>query len=332
MFHFTRVQGPVRFASSGVRGLVLGLLLGCSQGALMTSPSESSITNYSVFSAERKFVETEFGSVAVVEKGSGPVAVFLHGFPLNGFHWRHQLVELSDIRRCVALDLMGLGHTVIQPDQELSFAAQAAMVLATLDAMGIVEFDLVGNDTGGGIAQIVAAKAPQRVRSLVLTNADTHDNYPPEFGVVHKAAAGGILAGEFVKYLADPALAKAGLASLVFEDPNYLTPELVEIYLGPLVATPERRANVHRYMTSQDNAESVAIQPDLAGLEAPTLVLWASADPFFGIEWAYWLRDTIPGVVQVTEFPGAKLFFTEERASEVTKLIRLHWTRELHGQ
>ena len=294
----------------------------------MSGSPEVPTINYEAFSAERQFVETEFGRVAMVERGAGPVAVFLHGFPLNGFHWRYQLSDLSDIRRCVVLDLMGLGHTEIRPGQDLSFDAQAEMVLATLDAMGVEEFDLVGNDTGGGIAQLIAARAPHRIRSLVLTNADTHDNYPPALGVVHEAATQGVLADEFVKYLADPAAAQAGLSGLVFEDPGYLTPELLEIYLGPLVKNAERRENIHRYMTSQDNAETVAIQPALARLDVPTLVLWGSADPFFGIEWAYWLRDTIPGVVQVTELPGAKLFFTEERASEVTKLIRHHWTRK----
>jgi len=57
----------------------------------------------------------------------------------------------------------------------------------------------------------------------------------------------------------------------------------------------------------------------------PTLVLWATGDPFFGVEWAYWLRDTIPGVTTIVEFPQARLFFSEERAEEVTAHIRKHW-------
>ena len=40
------------------------------------------------FHQARKFADTTFGRIAYVEKGSGPVALFVHGFPLNGFAWR----------------------------------------------------------------------------------------------------------------------------------------------------------------------------------------------------------------------------------------------------
>ena len=40
------------------------------------------------FHDARRFVRTKFGKIAYVERGSGDVALFLHGFPLNGFQWR----------------------------------------------------------------------------------------------------------------------------------------------------------------------------------------------------------------------------------------------------
>ena len=40
------------------------------------------------FHQARKFADTTFGRIAYVEQGSGPVALFVHGFPLNGFVWR----------------------------------------------------------------------------------------------------------------------------------------------------------------------------------------------------------------------------------------------------
>ena len=303
-------------------------LVGCTGNTrgTMTEQANREFSNYAEFAAARQFVDTQYGRVAVVENGTGPAAVFLHGFPLNGFHWRYQLTELADLRRCIAIDLMGLGHTEIRANQELSFSAQAQMVLATLDALGVKDFDLVGNDTGGGIAQIIATKVPARIRSLVLTNADIHDNWPPKaLGVVHAAATDGVLDDLFVGYLANPEQARNGLGSMVFEDPQYLTAELLEAYLGPITTTAERRDDINRFITSQNNAETVAIKSNLERLTAPTLILWGTGDPFFGVEWAYWLRDTIPGVRNVIEFPQAKLFFPEERAEEVTAHIRNHW-------
>jgi len=55
--------------------------------------------------------------------------------------------------------------------------------------------------------------------------------------------------------------------------------------------------------------------------------VFPTADVFFGVEWAYRLRNTIPGVYDVIELDGAMLFFTEERASEVSALLREHFLR-----
>jgi len=42
------------------------------------------------FHQARKFADTTFGRIAYVEKGSGPAALFIHGFPVNGFAWRER--------------------------------------------------------------------------------------------------------------------------------------------------------------------------------------------------------------------------------------------------
>jgi pimeloyl-ACP methyl ester carboxylesterase len=53
---------------------------------------------------------------------------------------------------------MGLGYSEISPTRDVSFTAQAKMLLEILDALGIERVDLVSNDSGGGaIAQIFAA-------------------------------------------------------------------------------------------------------------------------------------------------------------------------------
>jgi pimeloyl-ACP methyl ester carboxylesterase len=131
-------------------------------------------------SPTQRSVQTASGRISYTEQGAGPVALFVHGVLLNGHLWRHQLADLSDIRRCIAVDLLAHGDTEIAPDQDVSVTANANMLKEFLDALNIDQVDLVGNDSGGGIAQIFAALYPERVRSLTLTDCDTHDNWPPE--------------------------------------------------------------------------------------------------------------------------------------------------------
>src|SRR5215813_10681300 len=125
-------------------------------------------------------VETPSGRISYASAGSGPVALFVHGVVLNKHLWRHQLTKLSDIRRCIAVDLLAHGDTEIAPDQDVSVTANARMLKEVLDALSIDQVDLVGNDSGGGISQIFSALYPERVRSLTLTDCDAHDNWPPE--------------------------------------------------------------------------------------------------------------------------------------------------------
>src|SRR5690242_14996428 len=123
-------------------------------------------------SPTKRSVATACGRIACTEAGSGPAALFVHGVLLNSHLWRHQLADLSDVRRCIAVDLLAHGDTEIAADQDVSVTANARMLREVVDVLGINKVDLVGNDSGGGIAQIFAAQNPSRVRSLTLTDCD----------------------------------------------------------------------------------------------------------------------------------------------------------------
>src|SRR6185369_13674626 len=99
----------------------------------------------------------------------------------------------------------------------------------------------------------------------------------------------------------------------------------LRVYLEPVLATPERRAALHRYWLGFDvgqNAQTVAIEPRLKQLHVPTLIVWALDDVFFSVKWAHWLRDTIPGVVDLIKVPDAKLFFAEDRPQALIQPLR----------
>jgi pimeloyl-ACP methyl ester carboxylesterase len=256
------------------------------------------------FHAARRFANTASGQIAYIEQGSGPVALFIHGVPLNGFHWRHVIAAMQATRRCIALDLMGLGYSKISPTQDVSFTAQAHMVREFMDALGLTKVDLISNDSGGAVAQIFAAHNPERLRST---------NWPPEAVLPSlQAARDGVLLDRYVS-LIDNAEERYVRWARAYADPRVLTDEVYRLYIDPLRATPDTRNNFHRYWIAFDHAQTVAVESKLRQLQVPTLVVWALEDIYFDVKWAYWLKATIPGVVRVVEVPGAKLFFPEDR-------------------
>src|SRR5580704_12250198 len=278
------------------------------------------------FFKDARSVETPSGRIGYVERGSGPVALFVHGVVLNGYFWRHQLEGLSDTRRCVAPDLMAHGRTEIGPDQEVSMTANARMLCEFLDALKIDQVDLVGNDSGGGACQIFAAVFPERVRSITLTNCDTHDNWPPDaFKPFVQIVKAGGLRDTLDAMLADKTIFRSpGALGPAYEQPETVTDEDIETYLRPLVRSEQRTRDLQRFVVAFDNKHTRLIEPQLRKLQAPTLIVWGTDDVYFPVKWAHWLAETIPGAKPSVELAGARIFFPEERAEAFNQLLRDH--------
>src|SRR5258708_795116 len=273
-------------------------------------------------------VDTPSGRISYTEAGAGSVALFVHGVVLNKHLWRHQLAGLSDIRRCIALDLLAHGDTEIAPDQDVSVTANAKMLREFLDALHIEQVDLIGNDSGGGISQIFAALNPDRIRTLTITNSDAHDSWPPEAfkPFVDMAIAGG-LKDTLNAMLSDKAIFRSpGALGPAYEHPEKVSNEDIETYLRPHVRTEQRTRDLQRFVAAFDNKHTLAIEPQLKALKAPTLIVWGTDDVYFPVKWAHWLGETIPGAKKPVELEGARIFFPEERAEVFNKLLRDHLT------
>jgi pimeloyl-ACP methyl ester carboxylesterase len=271
-------------------------------------------------------VQTASGAVGYLDTGGDlPVALFVHGVATASSLWGNAIPLLADERRCIAVDLPLHGRTPAAPDQEFTLGAMADFLTEFCDALGLTEFDLVGNDTGGAICQVFAVREAKRLRTLTLTNCDTQGNYPPKaFLPTIWLAKLGVLAPLGRRARGSARMRRRMLATTL-QDVKSVPDELTASWAQPVFATRETSQAFQHWLAKMNDRELVAIEPELKRLQAPTLLVWGTKDPFFKPRWAEWLRDTIPGATQIVEVPGGKLFFPYERATEFAAAVRPHW-------
>ncbi|KOX08308.1 alpha/beta fold hydrolase [Micromonospora profundi] len=112
------------------------------------------------------------------ESGSGPTALFLAGFILDSTFWLDQIADLSDIRRCVSLDLRGFGLSdPITTDDLLDLDVYVEDVAAVARELGNGQpVDLVGFSLSSVVGGLVAERYPELVRSMSFLSP----NLPPD--------------------------------------------------------------------------------------------------------------------------------------------------------
>ena len=280
----------------------------------------------STFLAHRKTLTTPAGDIACTELGTGPAALFVHGAGTSGLLWRNAIEQLSGTSRCVAVDLPAHGGSAARDD--MSAAALAGVLAEVCDGLGLGQVDLVGNDTGGAVAQIFAARHPERLRSLTLTNCDCEGNFPPPgFAPVIEQARQGALAPLLAALAANPEAWPANPLSVGYQYPERVPQEVWREHLTGIGGTAERARDFERLLAALDAADIEAVSEPLRALDVPTLLVWGTGDAGFGIKWAYYLRDLIPGAREVVEADEAKLFFPEERPGDLVPHLRRFWDR-----
>ena len=281
------------------------------------------------YDRERRFAQTAFGRIAHIDRGTGPAALFLHGFPLSSFQWRGAIDRLSSLRRCLAPDLMGLGHTVVAPGQSITPAAQADMIAAFLDRIEIRQVDLIANDSGGAVAQLFVTKYPLRVRTLPLTNCDVETDSPPSamLPIIEAARAGlypDLWLEPWLRHK-DVARSPTGLGGLCYSDAAHPTDAALDQYLRPLLASAERKALVNRYTLGLTPNPLQGIEPLLRQCTVPTRMVWGMGDTIFSPRNPDYLAGVLPRFTGIRRIDRAKLFFPEEYPDILAEEARLLW-------
>ena len=113
------------------------------------------------------------------ERGSGPLAIFLHGFMMDHTLWLDQMTGLANKRRCVTIDQRGFGRSDPIAVNALDLNDYADDVDALITALGEESADIVGFSIGGAIALLTWDRHPERVRSLSILSTGFAPPGPP---------------------------------------------------------------------------------------------------------------------------------------------------------
>ncbi len=133
-------------------------------------------------------------SLYFTEHGEGPLAVLIHGFPLDHTMWLGQLDALSASRRCVAVDLRGFGRSPQWHGGTLTMEQHASDVVDLIHHLGESKADIIGLSMGGYVALAMWERHHETVRSLVL--ADTKAAGDDDAGKAGRDAAAARLVRE----------------------------------------------------------------------------------------------------------------------------------------
>ena len=321
------------FIGMATSALAASVLSGCATttpgAAAVTSTGTDKPMDAAAFHAARRFIETRFGNIAYIDRGNGEAALFLHGFPLNSFQWRGAIDRLSPYRRCIAPDYLGLGYTQVADGQSVAPSDQVEMLVTLLDKLGIENVDLIANDSGGAIAQLLVTRHPDRVRTLLLTNCDTEKDCPPPalVPVIELSKEGRFVDQWLAPWFADKTLARSaeGIGGMCYGNPAHPTDEAIDMYFAPLVNSPRQKAHAHAYAVALEHNSLEGIEAALKRCTVPTRILWGTDDTIFSAASPDYLDQSFGNSRGVRRLAGSKLFWPEERPDVIADEARRLW-------
>lgn len=236
------------------------------------------------FGLDDRWIETAPGELTHYhELGEGAPVLFLHGSGTGvtaAANWWLNLPELSKVGRCVAIDSIGYGQTVVADGTVYGIREWVRHAVRVLDALGIEKTWIVGNSLGGWVALQFAIDFPDRL-----------------LGIVSMGTGGAQLTGALAQH-ANPTLTEAGirntLEKFVF-DKSLVTDELVTLrYRSALNDTASDRLAQVVAARDRDRHELPLDFDVLAQLTVPVLLVHGVQDVVIPVSRTWDLLTVIP--------------------------------------
>lgn len=240
-------------------------------------------------------IELPFGPCDVDVSGSGPAVLLIHGVLVNASLWDPVAPVLAETHHVIAPNLPIGAHRVAAARRDLVHPEAVADALVTLlDALGIERAAVVGSDTGGAIAQLFAARHPDRLTGLALLSCDAFDHFPP---TLLKPMRRPLAIGAFVDLLGwmyrfGPIRRSWLGAGLVLNHP--IDEAVIAPWFDQIAGDREVRRDMAAFIRACRPALTHRAADALRTFPHPAMVAWSRGDRLFPEADAQRLAATLP--------------------------------------
>jgi 2-hydroxymuconate-semialdehyde hydrolase len=292
--------GVTILAGVWILGAVQSGLLILNRSKAASATNEESLEP---FSRSKRFIRVGPWNVAYVDQGTGDPIILLHGCPFQGYEYSRIIGPLARNHRVLAPDLLGLGDTVVRLDDDYRLPKQVDMVVGFMDRLGIQSAFFVCHDHGAAVCQLMMKSQSERLRGVVLTNAEAYDLWPSARERLDVELVVNPGTTPFMRLFLGFRSVQRWIYRIAVHHQNVLTDEVLTGFTRPNMSTPERWLRLRRFLKWQldrdNNLETMCALDGMRHFKSPTLILWGRNDSNFGPAIAERLARDIPSVVRV---------------------------------
>jgi pimeloyl-ACP methyl ester carboxylesterase len=234
------------------------------------------------------------GTIRYRESGSGEPILFVHGLLVDGELWRDVAPALARDARVIVPDWpLGSQELPLRPGADLSPPGLADLIADFIEALDLNNVTLVGNDTGGGLCQLVVTRRPGRISRLVLTPSDAFEHFPPPAFKPLKAL--GYIPGAVTVMARIMSPAPARRSPLAY---GWLSKRaddaLTASWVRSVQSDPEIRRQVAEILKGLSPRYTLAAAERFGDFTGPVMIAWAKKDRFFKVSNAQRLAQAFP--------------------------------------
>ena len=262
-----------------------------------------------------RYVQIGDITLHLIEAGSGPAVLLLHGFPEFWYSWRKQIPALADAGyRVIAPDLRGYNESSKPHGVEAYKLTEVVR-----DVAGLIDEPcaVVGHDWGGAVAWLLAMTRPELVSKLVILNSP----HPVPFARELRHSREQKVRASYQLLFQPPWLPELFLRMFLgtmMRRMGRFTADEVRVY-AEAWRQPGARTGMANYYRALRRYRR-ELRPLVRPIAVPTLMIWGERDPVFTRASTENFSDYVPNL-RIERIASAGHFVQTDAAERVNELL-----------